>query len=207
MKTRKVLSNVSFNTKPFLINALNRLLDAHYITFWAAVPHKGEPHDDDGTEGKDHFHFYIIPHKALDTFELDPFFIELDPGNDLPLNVLMWTPSDFPNWYLYGIHDEMYLAEKGKVKFYHYKHSDVLSSSQSDLDRMVSDFKYSDYVKYGSVYKAIEEGLSFAEFVYFKKPPINQIHYYSKLYDSISAAKRILQVKAGEISPEDQSNS
>lgn len=206
MKTRRVISNVSFNTKDFLVNALNRLIDARYITFWAVAPHKGEPHDDDGTSGKDHFHIFLEPHKALDTFDLSPFFLEPDPEFPEPRNVLLWTPSNFGHWYYYGLHDKYYLAERGKVKQYHYKHSDLFASSQPDLDRMASDLKYSDYVKYGSVLDAIEKGMTFPEFVYFTKPPLNQIAYFSKAYDSLSAAQAILKAKAGEISPEDQAD-
>lgn len=133
MKTTKPTSTISFNTKPFLLGVLRRLVENDVLTFWALIQH--EPEED---ESKTHFHVYMEPAKQVDTLWLRKQFIEPDLHNpEHPRGTLPMEKSDFANWYWYGLHDKAYLASKNQIRKYHYEPSSVLTNDDDYLAEKV----------------------------------------------------------------------
>ena len=85
MQTSKTISNISYNTIPFLRCKLDHLKDHGIIEFWAFIKHFPEFDKDNLANKKDHIHLLIRPNKRLNTMMLGKEFYEPDPKNDLPL--------------------------------------------------------------------------------------------------------------------------
>lgn len=136
MKTIKPISTISYNTKPFLMGVLDRLVKNKIIEFWVFIHHEAEE-----DETKAHFHVYLEPSKSVDTIALREQFNEIDLANpkEKPLGVLPFNKSDFPNWYWYGIHDVAYLASKGESRKYHYGLEDMTTNEAEYLGYKVAE--------------------------------------------------------------------
>lgn len=132
MKTKKPLATIAYDEE-ILCKGLHALCNHGYIDFFAYIRHDGE-----GTglsEGKTHFHVYIEPCTGVDPLSLKEFFRNED-GSPTTLN---FRKSDFQNWYYYVLHDVAYLESKGLKRQFSYEPSDVVASSEEELDRLVSE--------------------------------------------------------------------
>ena len=141
MLTSLKLSNISYNTDTFLVSKLNDLKKAKKISFWAYIKHAAE-----SNELKDHKHLFIIPDTRIETSDLDDYFLEPDPNNEKPLACKLWTKviSTY-DWFLYCIHDSVYLKLKyGEDKKIHYLKKDFITSDEEVLE----DFLYRSYHEY-----------------------------------------------------------
>lgn len=125
------ISTISYNTDNFLTNRLEELKSARKIRFWFWIDHLPE-----ADELKKHKHLLICPDERIDTRELDDFFIEDDPDNDLPLKTIDWNvTSNILDWILYAVHEPLYCAEKHKeLKKYTYDKHNIITSDQDILD-------------------------------------------------------------------------
>lgn len=180
MITRTNISTISYNTDSFLIRTLEKLRSEGVIYFWAFVQHF--PEDD---ERKMHKHLFVVPSSTLDTFQLDTYMQEIDDAHpDLPpLRCKMWCRSQFPDWYMYVLHDKDYLVHKGIERKYHYTIDDIICSDKDDLLELIHRSDFSN-IKYTSKFRdMIASGVSFAELVKNGFVPIQQIEQYSKAYD------------------------
>lgn len=132
MATQRPISTISYNSESFLIEKLQRLIDAHIIQAWMYIKHKGEDGD------KDHIHLRIEPNKRIDPMELTEMFKEFEKGKDKPLGVRPWRPSKEEDWFLYAVHDSDYLllkydgGDRGEKLPYDWK--DIKISPDYDLE-------------------------------------------------------------------------
>lgn len=133
MKTTKPIATITYNSVPFLLGVLNRLVKDEIITFWCFIQHQAEE-----DENKDHIHLYMEPNKAIDLLWLRKQFLEQDPKHpNTPLGALPVKPSKWVDWYWYGLHDRAYLASKGQSRKYHYDQSNMLNSDPDYLAELV----------------------------------------------------------------------
>ena len=164
MKTSKSISTVSYNTPAFLVQKLEELRKAHYVSFWFAIYHKPEADE----KGKYHFHVYIEPARLLQTMDLEEEFVEFVPGEKLPRKVRPFHLSKVEDAFLYWLHDERYLAIKGESRQYHYSIDEMLTSDNDELDevsRLANKWFAEQYGKVDYVREKISEGLTNEEIV------------------------------------------
>lgn len=144
MKTKKPISTISYNTRPFLESLLGKLVESRTIANWYAVHHQPE-----ADELKDHWHIYIEPNGQIDTMLLEEQFGEFDPKH--PDKLLKCRPFKFTrvdieyhpdDWMLYAIHDPIYLQSKGQSRKYQYKVEDILCR---DPDQLHHDYYHAKY--------------------------------------------------------------
>ena len=186
MLTSCVLSNISYNTEEFLKHQLNELLAGHQIKFWCYIKHKKEDE-----ELKDHIHLIIFPDTQINTIKLDDHFAETVKDNK-PLKCMLWTKvlgdSGVFHWFLYCVHDPVYLKLKyAEDKKIHYRQSDFV---YSDLDifanwyfRSYHEFDFWKSTKYR---KFIDAGMSCKEIVksgYVDLKEMVNFAYFSKIVE------------------------
>ena len=106
MATQKPISTISYNSEPFLKEVLDSLFKAHIIQAYMYIKHKGEDGD------KDHIHLRLEPNKKLDPMDIQTQLREFTPDNDLPLCCRPFRPSKEEDWFLYVVHDPIYLKLK-----------------------------------------------------------------------------------------------
>lgn len=106
MATQKPISTISYNSEFFLKEKLDMWFSSHIIQAYQYICHKGEDGD------KDHIHLRIEPNKKLDPMDLQEQLYEYVPDNDLPLACRPFRPSKEEDWFLYAVHDPLYLKIK-----------------------------------------------------------------------------------------------
>lgn len=129
MKTRRLISSISYNTPDYLEDVLGSLVQNGVIEYWHFICHHAEEDD-----RKPHIHVAVQPSKAIDTRGLSAFFQEAvngDSGN--VVGTVLWRASRIDDWLQYAVHDEAYLASKGETKKYHYSLDDVRTSCREVL--------------------------------------------------------------------------
>lgn len=127
MRTKRLISTISYNSDAFIVEALRRLVAAGLVDWAHWVRH--EPEED---EKKSHIHLVLSPARAIDTTALSAAFEEVDlaaPGK-APLGVIPWRfCASLDDWLLYAIHDPDYLLSKGQTRAHHYDRNAVRSTS------------------------------------------------------------------------------
>ena len=181
MKTSKPVSTISFNSVGFLTLKLNELTKAGKVSFWCFVQHM--PEDDEGGK-KEHCHVYIEPSKMIQTDDLKKELLEFDPTNpSKPLGCLSFTSSKCGPWYLYGLHDNRYLASKGQSRRYHYRFDDFLSSDEDDLLCKSRQIDLLELSPYADMQEAQREGLTFQEYFARGTIPLPQLLLFQRAWD------------------------
>lgn len=180
MRTRRVLSNVSFNSPDFFDYVISGLYHDSVIDWCYWVSHL--PDRDDK---KAHIHFVFQPSKIIDTVVFLRHFLEFPfHGNRLPLKpTSRFQPViSLDDWLLYCKHDSVYLSQKGLERKYHYDWSDFHST---DFDSLQHDIDNIDYTQFGRL-ALLNEGVishtSFAELVQRGIVPINFRSQYEAQY-------------------------
>lgn len=132
MRTKKLCSTISYNSKEFLIQKLNELIKNHKISFWCAIRHKGEKDE----TPKDHYHLILEPNTLLDTMDLQNYLKEFDPDHpDKPLGCINFRSSkNYDEWILYGQHYIPYLATLMQSREFTYLKEDFFSSDPLTFD-------------------------------------------------------------------------
>lgn len=129
MRTSKVISTISYNTKDFLYSTLVDLYSRHLISDWFFIEHEKEE-----DENKNHFHVFIKPNTLLDTMDLQKEFDEFDPNHPLPRRCLDFKNSNYDDAILYFVHDPKYLTFKGESRKYHYTKEDFVCADPDNFD-------------------------------------------------------------------------
>ena len=106
MATQRAISTISYNTEPFLVEVLDKLVKSHVFQAYQFIKHKGEDGD------KDHIHVRVEPNKGIDKMELTDMLKEYPAGQEKPLGVRPWRFSKEEDWYLYAVHDKEYMRIK-----------------------------------------------------------------------------------------------
>lgn len=182
METNLPISTISYNTLPFLNSTLQELVNTEKIEWYNIAPHKGEP-DEQNDDHKDHAHVLIYPHKKIDTVQLRKLFVEHDPTNEKPLGCLPFKKSKtFADWYLYALHDPVYLATKGQSRTYTYTKEDIITSDADYLEYQIREMKPSEYNRYIELKQYQDKGYSFPEFIMAKNIPVSQVYGYREVW-------------------------
>ena len=186
MLTSVHLSNISYNSEDFLKRVLNEKLHKHQISFWCYIKHQKEEE-----ENKDHIHLFFIPDTRLDTVNLDEDFVEPVQGEELPLKCMLWfkVSSDF-DWFLYNVHDPVYLKLKyAEDKKIHYKKEDFVYSDKDIFERFwFQAYHEYDFWKSTKYRKFIDSGMSCKDIVksgYVDLKEMVNFHYFAKMCDDI----------------------
>ena len=126
MRTSKLISTISYNSKEFLDHHLKQLYADHKISDYIYIYHYAE--DD---ELKNHFHVVIKPNCLFDTMDLQDYFKEYDPNNPLnPLGMTDFKVSKMDDWILYDLHYPPYLAWKGQSRKYQYDPEEMICADK-----------------------------------------------------------------------------
>ena len=183
MRTSLPVSTISYNTPAFLANALAQMVANGEVSFWAFILHKGEGGD------KDHVHLYVEPSRlrTQDDWK-QQYFLEFDPEKpDKPRSVTSWRKSKWKDWYLYGLHDQIYLMTKGERKQFAYLKSDFVVSDEDIFNEYVADC---DVPVGDSTFLAIrtccEAGMSWIDIVRTGLIPTRNLNVAEKLYVLLS---------------------
>lgn len=199
MKTTRNISTITFNTPEFLLTKLNELYSARVISVWHFVCHIGE---DDEAGLKNHVHLYIEPSKLLQTDDLVVQFKEIDPTNEKPLKPLPFRLSNFVHWYLYGIHDKVYLANLNppQKKKFEYTYNDVKTSNSDELYRAVKQIDKGSLIPIHKIQEAVENKVPFSRLVATGQVPLSLIQGWRMGYECILDEKNaeLMKKKASQ---------
>lgn len=179
MRTTKPISTISYNSINFLQMQLVQLKKAHIIEFACFIPH--EPDTD---QTKKHIHLYIEPAKLLQTMELQEQFNEARVSpNDKPLSCINFRPSNWVDWYLYGLHDKRYLAYKGQSRNVHYTKEQFWSTDTETFEDKIFFMDTSFLTSYDKIIDAIDNGLNLVQFCQKNAIPPEQVYRYIKVWE------------------------
>lgn len=185
MRTTKPISTISYNTPRYLVCKLTELCNAHVIAFWAFIQH--QPEDDEGGD-KMHCHVYVEPARMLQTEDLRAELKELDPNNPKrPLGCMPWRSSKWDDWCMYGLHDRAYLAAKGETRRYEYRLDQFATSDEDTLLCMYRQINIDKLTPWAAMAQAIEQGLTFAEYIRHGRVPIQQLRQYQLAWELLMA--------------------
>lgn len=185
MKTSKPFSTISYNTIDFLATTLMHLVDTRKLDFFAFVKHL--PEED---ETKEHIHVYIVPNGKVDTDQVRNELIEVDIANPLnkPLGCMPTKSSKFADWYLYGLHDTLYLASKGQTRKYHYTREEFIVSDIDYFNEEIHTIDHTKYNRFQELKHAVEQGKSFADVLGTGIVPLQQTYAWERAYDILTQA-------------------
>lgn len=184
MKTRKPITTISYNTDGYLITKLEELRKAKVISIWFFVNHKAEE-----DEKKDHKHLWILPAKTIQTDDLYDALLEPDLQHldKPPLKCLHFQLcNSFADWYLYSLHDKSYLLRKGQKRAFSYTIDDFVCSDRDELDEFVREIDMTDYSAMGRLTEAIDQGLSFDEYLRRGSVPVQLFNQYQRAWEYLT---------------------
>lgn len=184
MKTRKPITTISYNTDGFLKTKLEELRKAKIISIWFFVNHKAEV-----DEKKDHKHLWLLPAKTIQTDDLYDELLEPDLQHldRPPLKCLHFQScNSFADWYLYSLHDKSYLLRKGQKRAFSYTIDDFVCSDPDELDEFVREIDMTDYSAMGRLTEAIDQGLSFDEYLRRGSVPVQLFNQYQKAWEYLT---------------------
>lgn len=162
MNTSKPISTITYNTEEFLRKKIEYWKKCGIIEFAMWIKH--EP-DVDGA--KPHFHVYMAPAKKVQTMDLEKASHEYDPENpEKPLKMRPFKSSKVTDWILYGIHDPVYLAEKGLSRNVSYSFEDVQSTDEDYLQDIITEAVESRLQSIEvRLYASIQKGMTWQDIV------------------------------------------
>lgn len=178
MKTSKLFSTISYNTKEYLKTQLNGLVERGVLYFWTFVYHFKEE-----DEKKDHIHLLMMPNGTVDTDKVLKQLEEYDPLNPTkPLRCgIPHKTNDFGHWYLYGKHDPKYLKAHGhQARKYEYQREDFWTSDDDELDDLIRRIDYRKMYGSQAFFDGLESGKSVTQMTIEGTIPIQQYGQYSK---------------------------
>lgn len=189
MNTSKPISTVSFNSEPFLLSKLNELVDNRTLSFYAYIKHFGEPSESTDTL-KDHFHIYTELNRRTDTMALGDEFKEPVSISKPPLGCLPFQHSkSFADWYYYILHDPVYLAKKGKSRYYSYRQDEIITSDKNYLLEKVNSINTFEFNYYADISEHQDRGYNFEQYVIVKNIHPMQIKAFFSAWEIISKTK------------------
>lgn len=187
MKTTCPISTINYNSPEYLARKLTALSEAGNFDFWTFVPHKP-----DVDEKKPHNHVYVRPAKQVDTSALTRAIgIEIFPDGTQGSNVKLWMKSKtFADWYLYGLHDPLYLASKGLKRNVSYTQDDFRASSKEDFLALVAEVNFRPPLSPEFLEFFAERGTPWAEIVHTARVNPSQYLGFKAMYNDVCAVVR-----------------
>lgn len=192
MKTSGSFGFISYNSRAFLLQRLQKLIEAKIFSRSACWYHESL-----GTE-KSHFHCWVEPVGQVETSNFANMFDELDEnGNKQSIAIRPKCKSDWNNAYLYGIHDSDYLDYKGLLR----EEVNIKTDQHIYIGDFTADIAQAEYYRfksclapYARIQELVKQGATLEE-VYIKlRTPFAQLHSVKSAYLTIRRA-----LKFGEI--------
>lgn len=182
MRTSKPIAGISYNSDEFLLGKLEELRKQGKIEFACFINHKAEE-----GEKKDHKHLYIEPAKLIQTLDIEDFMKEFDPEHpDKPLGCVQLKVSKFDDWYMYCLHDQRYLHEKGLERVYSYDPSDFICTDRDAMNILVGNVRDARKGKLETrLYDLCAAGMQWGAVVSSGLVPINRMHGAKLYWDAI----------------------
>lgn len=184
MKTRKPITTISYNTDGYLQTKLEELRKAKIISIWFYINHQAEQ-----DEKKPHKHLWIMPAKTIQTDDLYDALLEPDLQHldKPPLKCLHFQScNSFADWFLYSLHDKSYLLRKGQKRAFSYTIDDFVCSDRDELDEFVREIDMTDYSAMGRLTEAIDQGLSFDEYLRRGSVPVQLFNQYYRAWEYLT---------------------
>lgn len=163
MRTKRDLSNISYNSPAYLEATLTRMKYEGIIDFWIFIEHLPELDEDHLANKKKHIHLMFRPSKMIQTAIIEKYFFEDDPNNEKPLKCTAdWRiVNSFGDWWLYILHDIQYLKHKHLERQYHYNINDVHCSDEDTLERLISFIDFGDLYRIERIAEAARRGIPY----------------------------------------------
>lgn len=184
MKTRRLISNISFNTPDYFDFVIRGLFQNGIIDFAYWICHKG-----DSDDKKDHIHFCLQPSRSLDTISLNSHFLEFPfhGSRRLPLKpTSKYVPvSSLDDWLLYCKHDKDYLSSKGLSRNYHYLWVDFKSTDSDAFWHDVHNIDTSKICRLSYLRDGVLQNIPFAELIQSGQIPIAYRAQYEAQYRAL----------------------
>ena len=184
MRTRRLISTVSFNTVRFVEITCERLRGSGVIELAYWVKHRPET-----DEKKEHVHVCMLPARVLDTMELEKKFCELVPGESEPRGVLPFRISKFADWFLYCSHNAGYLSSKGQSRVWSYSIEDFGATSR---ERLLEDVKMIDerpFRVWSLIRVAVASGQSWDDLMASGGIPPHNWLFYKEMFNAVVRCK------------------
>lgn len=179
MRTRRLLSTISFNSPDFFKLTCERLRASGVIELAYWVVH--HPEDD---EKKAHIHACMLPARVLDTIKLEKQFEELVPGESEPRRVLPFYVSKFADWFLYSSHNAGYLASKGQSRRFSYALDEFGATCKERLFEDVKMIDMRPFKVWALVNAAVASGQSWDDLMASGGIPPHNWLYYKELFNA-----------------------
>lgn len=185
MRTKLPVSTISYNSDAFLIRELSSLVHSHYLQYWAFFNHRAEE-----SEKRDHKHLFLLPADLINTSELTDRFMELHEDGSVD-GCKLWRSSSWGHWYLYGLHDPVYLSchyDNDKPKKYQYRPEDMVDSDSDIRQILLQEMDYSALLSpsLALVREHAEKGVSIQDFLRLFPVKKSEIRYIKEIYSLYS---------------------
>ena len=196
MKTRRLISNISFNTLAYFRYRVNELFENSIIDYAYYIFHFA-----DNDDKSDHIHFCLQPSRAIDTFELNTYFLEFPFYGDCRLPFRPTSNYKFVNsiddWLLYCKHDPNYLLSKGQSRNFKYEWSDFYSTDSYSLTHDINNIDKLKYGRLSALQDAVRNRCDFSELIQNGTIPIAYRAQYEAQYKALLLKdnRRILSSK------------
>lgn len=196
MKTSLPFSTISYCSPEFLQASLQALVDAPnpVLSWYAFVMHDPEPGDSQGGRKK-HAHAIMYPARSCSTDAVLREIQEPDPDPEKAAAGLMRKcmparKSKFADWYLYAVHDPVYLASKGMDRQFEYKFTDMVTSDRDFLLAEFAAIEHSKLTPFAAMSDAVQMGLTWEDYFALGKIPPAQFIPYRAAYQALYACKQ-----------------
>jgi len=196
MRTRRRISNISYNTVDFFENIIKELYNSHNIEWCYWILHKADTDDT-----KNHIHFVLQPSGSIDTFQLHDLFIQPVDYNVKPLCVTSkwFFTNSLDDWLLYVIHYKPYLLSKGLTRNIFYDFNDIKSTDEDALKYDINAIDTTKYNRLNIIKDAVNNKIPFATLVQNGQIPINLRTQYQFQYKELQKLKYAENRKKGFI--------
>lgn len=186
MKTRRTVSNISYNTPEFFRQKVTELVSRRVIDWCYWIQHQP-----DTDETKEHIHFVLHPSGNTDTFDLRHEFMEFDPSHpNKPLTCttqFRFTPdNNMDDWLLYAVHDAGYLASKGQKRNIQYRFEDLQATDEDALRYAWNNIDRTKFDRLARLSQAVADGMTWTAVVTSGNiVPMPQYSAYHDLYNRL----------------------
>ena len=180
MKTSGSFGFISYNSRAFLLQRLQKLIEAKIFSRSACWYHESL-----GTE-KSQFHCWVEPVGQVETSNFANMFDELDEnGNKQSIAIRPKCKSDWNNAYLYGIHDSDYLDYKGLLR----EEVNIKTDQHIYIGDFTADIAQAEYYRfksclapYARIQELVKQGATLEEIYIKLRIPFAQLHYVKSAY-------------------------
>lgn len=116
-------------------------------------------------------------------------FKEPVSASEPPLACLPFQNSKFADWYYYILHDPIYLARKGKSRYYIYKQEDIITSDKEYLIEKVNSINTFEINYYADISEYQDKGYNFEQYMIVKNIHPMQIKAFHTAWEMVSITK------------------